>query len=192
MALRRGMQPPVRLCADGDGKRGGARRSAPAEREGGMDGMVQAVLEPAAAILRESAMTIEEKKAVLMRYRESERRIARMLEEKRRWAEKAAAISPVYSDMPRPPKGGRSDRIQDAVCSIADLERDIAREIGAQVRLRRRVERAVNRLEDDRLRDVVRYRYVDGYTWERIAEVMCYSPMQVCRLHAKALAAIVL
>lgn len=157
-----------------------------------MGGVVQAALEPAAAVGREDAMTGEEKKAVLMRYRAAERRIARMLEEKRRWAQKAAAISPVYSDMPRPPRGGRGDRIQDAVCNIADLEQDIAREIGAQVRLRRRVERAVNRLEDDRLRDVVRYRYVDGYTWERIAEEMCYSPMQVSRLHAKALAAIVL
>ena len=42
-------------------------------------------------------MTNEEKKAILKQYIGLEKRIARMLDEKKKWKEKAEAISPVYS-----------------------------------------------------------------------------------------------
>lgn len=129
-------------------------------------------------------MTNAEKKAVLARYRGSERRIARLIDEKKRWKEKAIAISPVYSDMP---KAGGEDKIQGAVCRIVELEQEIDMEIDAQVDLRRRIETAVDDIEDERLRDIIRYRYIDGLTWERIAVEMELTYQWVCKLHVDAL-----
>ena len=124
-------------------------------------------------------MTNEEKKAILKQYIGLEKRIARMLDEKKKWKEKAEAISPVYSDMP---KAGGCDKIQNAVCQIVDLEQDINREIDAQIDLRRRIKAAVKQMDDEKLRDVMMYRYIDGLKLEEIAIEMSYSYMQIYRL----------
>ena len=134
-------------------------------------------------------MTNEEKKAILKQYIRLEKRIARLLDEKKKWEEKAEAISPVYSDMP---KAGGGDKIQNAVCQIVDLEQDINREIDAQIDLRRRIEAAVKQMDDEKLRDVMMYRYIDGLKLEEIAIEMSYSYMQIYRLHKKAISEIML
>lgn len=134
-------------------------------------------------------MTNEEKKAILKQYIGLEKRIARLLDEKKKWKEKAEAISPVYSDMP---KSGGCDKIQNAVCQIVDLEQDINREIDAQIDLRRRIKAAVKQMDDEKLRDVMMYRYIDGLKLEEIAIEMSYSYMQIYRLHKKAISEIML
>lgn len=134
-------------------------------------------------------MTNEEKKAILKQYIGLEKRIARLLDEKKKWKEKAEAISPVYSDMP---KAGGCDKIQNAVCQIVDLEQDINREIDAQIDLLRRIEAAVKQMDDEKLRDVMMYRYIDGLKLEEIAIEMSYSYMQIYRLHKKAISEIML
>ena len=49
------------------------------------------------------------------------------------------------------------------------------------------VPQAIDRLPDERLARLLRLRYIDGMTWERVAVEMHYSYMQVCRMHGKAL-----
>lgn len=134
-------------------------------------------------------MTNGEKKAILMKYQDIERRINRLLDEKKRWEEKATSVSPVYSDMP---KGGTPDKVQTAVCRIIELEQDIDREIDAQIDLRVKIEAAVFGMQDEKLRDVIRYRYIDGMKWEEVAVTMHYSYMQICRFHGRALREIML
>ena len=134
-------------------------------------------------------MTNAEKKAILLEYQAIERRINRLLDEKRGWMEKATAVNPVLSDMP---KGGGTDKIQNAVCRIADIEADINREIDRQIDLRERIETAICAIPDGRLRDLMRYRYIDGLTWEQIAVEMHYSYVHICRMHGQALAVIML
>lgn len=174
----------MRICPNGDRGRRLSGDPSSSVRTCIVCTMVLLVLGEAAEVLWEGAMTNEEKKAILMRYIGTERRIARLLDEKKRWEEKAEAISPVYSDMP---KAGGCDKIQNAVCQIVDLEQDINREIDAQVDLRRRIEDAVADIEDERLRDIIRYRYIDGLTWERIAVEMELTYQWVCKLHGDAL-----
>lgn len=130
------------------------------------------------------AVTNAEKKAILLEYQAIERRINRLLDEKRGWMEKATAVNPVLSDMP---KGGGTDKIQNAVCRIADIEADINREIDRQIDLRERIETAICAIPDGRLRDLMRYRYIDGLTWEQIAVTMNFSYQWVCKLHGDAL-----
>ena len=135
-------------------------------------------------------MTNGEKKAILLEYRAIERRINRLIDEKAAWNAKATATTSSFSDMPR--SGGGSDKIQTTVEKIIEIEEKLDHEIDALVDLRNRIETAAEKLEDGRLRDVMRYRYIDGMKWEQIAVEMHYSYMQVCRLHGKALLEIML
>ena len=130
------------------------------------------------------AVTNAEKKAILLEYQAIERRIKRLQSEKQGWLEKATAVSPSFSDMP---KGGGTDKIQNAVCRIADIEQKITREINRQIDLRERIEAAVCAIPDKKLRDLMQYRYIDGMTWGKIAEEMDFSYQWVCRLHGYAL-----
>lgn len=135
-------------------------------------------------------MTNGEKKAILSEYRAIERRINRLIDEKAAWNAKAMATTSSFSDMPR--SGGGADKIQTTVEKIIEIEEKLDHEIDAMADLRNRIEAAVEKLEDGRLRDVMRYRYIDGMKWEQIAVEMHYSYMQVCRLHGKALLEIML
>ena len=135
-------------------------------------------------------VTNGEKKSILLEYRAIERRINRLIDEKAAWNAKATATTSSFSDMPR--SGGGSDKIQTTVEKIIEIEEKLDHEIDALADLRNRIETAVEKLEDGRLRDVMRYRYIDGMKWEQIAVEMHYSYMQVCRLHGKALLEIML
>lgn len=48
------------------------------------------------------------------------------------------------------------------------------------------VERAISVLPSD-LRMLMRYRYIDGYKWEQVNEMMCISEPTSKRMHRKAL-----
>lgn len=49
------------------------------------------------------------------------------------------------------------------------------------------IERAVSCLSDEREKKILKLRYFDGKSWNRIAEEMCYSAQHVQRIHKKAL-----
>lgn len=135
-------------------------------------------------------MTNGEKKAILSEYRAIERRINRLIDEKAAWNAKAMATTSSFSDIPR--SGGGADKIQTTVEKIIEIEEKLDHEIDAMADLRNGIEAAVEKLEDGRLRDVMRYRYIDGMKWEQIAVEMHYSYMQVCRFHGRALLEIML
>ena len=49
------------------------------------------------------------------------------------------------------------------------------------------LDEAIESVPDARLRRLLKLRYIDFYTWEQIAEKMCYDLRWVHRLHKKAL-----
>ena len=49
------------------------------------------------------------------------------------------------------------------------------------------MDNAIEALEDERQRNVMRLYYLNGLTWEQVAERMHYSREWVCRLHRKAI-----
>lgn len=134
----------------------------------------------------ETAMTNEEKKAILSEYRTIDRRIRRLLEEKQRWRDTAAAVSPRYSQAPKG-TGAGSDKIQAAVCRMIELEQEIAGEAQRLADLRGWMEAAIRRVEDGRLRELLRVRYIDGCTWEQVAEKLEIDERWARRLHGRAL-----
>ena len=70
------------------------------------------------------------------------------------------------------------------------IEEKLDHEIDALVDLRNRIEAAVEKLEDGKLRVFMEYKYIGGMTNEEAAMEMNYSSRQGDRFHAKALALI--
>lgn len=134
--------------------------------------------------------TLAEKKAVLTAYRSLNRRIDRLVVEKRQWEERALSISPHYSPVPK--GGGHGDGMQTAISRILDIEREIDEEVDRLAALRDRIEGAVRRVAGEPLRELLRYRYIDGLTWEQVAEKMHYSYAHIFRMHEQALRQIML
>lgn len=131
-------------------------------------------------------MTIEEKKAYLKTYRALGTRIHRLLEEKDRWSALATSLAPAGS-APPPRRGQRGDRLLDAVEHIVDLERAIGCEAARLAARRRAIEQSLQTILDERLRDILRFIYIDGNTIEETAERAGYSERHVRRLHTAAL-----
>lgn len=75
---------------------------------------------------------------------------------------------------------------------VLEIEEEINREIDELQTVRQEIRAALNQLEDENLKLLMEYRYIDGLTWEQIAVKMNYSYMQICRLHGKALRTIML
>lgn len=124
----------------------------------------------------------------LSRYRRLNERIDRLLEEQSRWRERALKITPTLSQAPG---GGESGSpIERPMDKVDELERKITQAIDELADIRMEIEAVLGQLEDDTLRKLMEYRYIDGLTWEQVAEKMHYSWRHTCRLHGEALAKI--
>ena len=70
----------------------------------------------------------------------------------------------------------------------------MARELDARVAeyaaRAREIERAIDAVEDGEYRDLLKYRYLNGWSWQRIARQMYVSEDWVWRLHRRALRAV--
>lgn len=133
-------------------------------------------------------MTNQEKKKWLLEYRKLEQNIERDMEELQRLESRAEKITSMVSDMPK--GGNQGDRLQLAVDRICELKVSLNQRIDAAVEKRKEIETVIETLEDKTLQLLLRYRYIDGMTWEQIAVKMDYCWRQVVRLHGSALSKI--
>lgn len=125
-------------------------------------------------------------KEYLRQLARSNSRIDALIERQRRYRELAERRTAVYRDTPG---GGRrcSSSVEEYAVKIIDLEREIDRRIDEYVDLTREIETAIDKVGDDRYRDILRYRYINGWRWEKIAQEMHYDRRQITRLHGLAL-----
>ena len=84
------------------------------------------------------------------------------------------------------PRGGSSDWTVTADRLIA-LEAAVNRRVRDLCRLKRQGMEAIDAVEDARLREVLELYYLDGFTWEQVAERMELDVRWVYRLHGRAL-----
>lgn len=96
---------------------------------------------------------------------------------------------------------GSQDTSKDAVCvskdssasftrivdKIADLEIKINSEIERYISLKDEIHSAIEKVENNDEKLCLRYRYIEFMTWDKIADVMHYSIMQITRIHGRAL-----
>ena len=84
------------------------------------------------------------------------------------------------------PRGGGADWTETAD-TLIELERVVNARIREMCRVKRLAMEAIEAVEEMRLREVLELYYLDGYTWEKVAETMGYDVRHITRLHGKAL-----
>lgn len=130
----------------------------------------------------------EAKIKYLSRYITLNRRIDRLLEEKAKWWSLCLKTTPNLSQAPG---GGESGSpVERPMDKVLEIEAEINREIDELQEVCRGIKTVLGQLEDDTLRLLMEYRYLDGLTFEEIAVKMHYSWRWVIKLHGKALAEI--
>ena len=129
-------------------------------------------------------MTYQEKVKFLKRYKQIDKEITQLLREKSEIFSLGTKITPTYSDMP---KGtNESDKVQSTVEKLEEYERKIGIRIDDWCEAKLDIEKAIHTVESDALRLLIRYRYINGWTFEKIAVQMHYDYRWVRRLHRKA------
>lgn len=129
-----------------------------------------------------------EKIKYLSRYIALNRRVDRLLEEKAKWWSLCLKVTPSLSQAPG---GGESGSpIERPMDKVLEIEEEINKEIDELQEVCRGIKTVLGQLEDDTLRLLMEYRYLDGLTFEEIAVKMHYSWRWVIKLHGKALAEI--
>jgi RNA polymerase sigma factor (sigma-70 family) len=84
------------------------------------------------------------------------------------------------------PGKGEASGWEAIVCKIADMTLALQARMLSELELTCRIETAIANLPEPE-RDLMRLRYIDGKTWERIAVDLNYSWQHLHKIHAKTL-----
>lgn len=125
-------------------------------------------------------MTKEELKSFCALSREADQLRDRITELRAR----AASCGGGMDGSPRAP--GTHSKVEAAVIRIDEATKRYAAKIADIIALQIRIEEAIELLPTDERR-LIRFRYLDGMTWERVCVSLGYSWRQTHRLHDKAL-----
>lgn len=79
------------------------------------------------------------------------------------------------------------DKVASMVATILDMESELKDYVYRLITLERKISREIEEVEGQKYRDVLFWRYVQGYTFEKTADTMAYSYMQTIRIHGEAL-----
>lgn len=104
----------------------------------------------------------------LMECRGIETRIRAKQNEIAKYREIATGISPNYDGLPH--GGSQGSKIENAVLRIAELCEEIEAETAALVSCRRRAKCIIDSVPDPNQRDVLTYRYLNGYGYYLAAD----------------------
>lgn len=129
-------------------------------------------------------MTTEEVKTWLRSYRYLKNEVERLEEELAEWRSKAEKMTRELSGMPSGSGGG--DKVPACVEKIWELEREFNTKLSDMVEQRQAIERAIESLPNKQ-KQLMRYRYIDGMKWEKVAVEMNMEYRWVLRIHGRAL-----
>ena len=82
---------------------------------------------------------------------------------------------------------GSADHRMDVVARIVDAERELDEKIDRMIALRTEIQETISRVQDERMRVLLELRYLNGRTWEDVAEEMNYTTRNIYNLHSAAL-----
>jgi DNA-directed RNA polymerase specialized sigma subunit len=109
----------------------------------------------------------------LYQYRFVLKEIEKQEEELELLRTKAEKTTPTISDMPR--QTGVSDRIGTCGALIADLTKEIEKNISECQQLRLEIERYINSIPDSETRLILRMRFIEGEGFREIADELGFS-----------------
>lgn len=121
----------------------------------------------------------------LEQYKYLNKEIDRKIKSLEDWRSKLLNVTGTLSDMPTGNK--RSDNIADGIATINDIERDINKDIDNLVNLKNKIEGKIDGVEDPKLIELLKCRYLDFKSWEEIAYRNGVSWRWIYTLHEKAL-----
>jgi len=128
-----------------------------------------------------------EKIKYLSRYIYLEKEIDRKINEIEAWKSKLYRVTPVLSDMPKGSGHAGNDKMLIGIISVIELQERLKTKLADLIKTRDEVEACINNVDNDLLREILKCRYMDGYTWEEIAVNNHYAWSHAHRLHEKAL-----
>ena len=114
-----------------------------------------------------------------------DQRINSKLEQVTRLRENVTNCTATLSDMPRPDSPNKQ-RMEETICKIVDLEREINADIDRLVDLKAEARKAINAVSDPVQQLILELRYLCYKPWLEIAETIGYSEATVYRLHGEA------
>lgn len=132
-------------------------------------------------------MTVAEKKKYLKRAYRIPDHIRSLEAECARLRQALESVGGVSDGQPRAPRHDGSTAETRTIVSVIDLEEKLDREKANLCVLWRDIHDAIEEMEDEQERDVLRYRYIEGLDWERIARKIDRDKRQALRIHGNAL-----
>lgn len=113
--------------------------------------------------------------------------LRRITAKKERLAHMRMRLLPGAKAISGMPAGGIRRDFSDMADEVMLLEEQIRREIGALARVQENIVSVIDALEDPRMREVLEYRYLNEWSWQKIAWHMHCDASTAWRLHASAL-----
>lgn len=129
-------------------------------------------------------MEYEAKVRWLRRYRSSLREEQELAEELEQLRAEAERITPLYTDTPG--GHGSSNKMGKAVERIVETQQRLQQQIKHAQAVRAEIETVVAAIPNDRAREILRRRYIQGQRWEEIACKMHMDCRWVTRLHRRS------
>ena len=115
-----------------------------------------------------------------------DQRINCKLDQVMRLRENATKATATLSDMPHSDSPNLKS-MENTICKIVDLEREINRDIDQLVDLKAEAREALAQMPNPDESLILELRYFSRKTWEKIAEETGYSVRHVTRLHGRGL-----
>ena len=115
-----------------------------------------------------------------------DQRINSKLEQVVKLRESATKATATLSDMPRPDSHSMQT-MENTICKIVDLEREINADIDALVDLKTQARRVIGQLKNPDQQLVLELRYLCYRPWTDIMEELGISETSVYRIHGEAL-----
>lgn len=128
---------------------------------------------------------MSESEQLLSGYRDNIAEIKQLENELERWRSRAELVGVNINRIGG--KGGKRERPEDVLVELQDI---LLSALVAAATTRRQIAAVFNSVTDDRLKLLLHYRYIDGLTWEQVADKLNLDYRWTLRLHQRALDAI--
>ena len=126
----------------------------------------------------------DRKKTYLRAYRKHGKRIKRLESEIEEIRNMKMYPSSNNDGMPH---GSNQSDLSSYAAALQEREDELYQEGVKQVQTYKDIEYRINKLENQDERDVMFYKYIKGFTWWQIAQLMEYSESWIYELHGRAL-----
>lgn len=126
----------------------------------------------------------DRKKTYLRAYRKHGKRIKRIESEIEEIRNMKMHPSSINNGMPH---GSNQSDLSSYAAALQEREDELYQEGVKQVQTYKDIEYRINKLENQDERDVMFYKYIKGFTWWQIAQLMEYSESWIYELHGRAL-----